>query len=145
MFIYEIIPSYIFPLLNGLNIFCLTSQHASPGVQDVFTNIFGGATANEGLGLFSLSFDWQYIGSAYVYCVCYLCTHAQCVNRFMSLPLIQQVNSWVGFALSYIIIAAIYYSNTWNESMISLACKHQLIVFPTVKVLSNALDIAILF
>lgn len=25
------------------------------------TNIFGGATNNEGLGLFTLSFDWQYV------------------------------------------------------------------------------------
>jgi hypothetical protein len=66
MFIFEIIPSYIFPLLNGFNIFCLASQHARPSVQDVFTNIFGGADSNEGLGLFSLSFDWQYIGSALV-------------------------------------------------------------------------------
>jgi hypothetical protein len=66
MFTYEIIPAYIFPLLNGLNIFCLTSQHASPGVQDVFTNIFGGADSNEGLGFSSLSLDWQYIGSALV-------------------------------------------------------------------------------
>ena len=70
MFIYEIIPSYIFPLLNGFSIFCLASQHASPSVQDVFTNIFGGAGGNEGLGLFSLSFDWQYIGSASVSCTC---------------------------------------------------------------------------
>ncbi|KAH9985220.1 OPT oligopeptide transporter protein-domain-containing protein [Russula compacta] len=90
MFIYEIIPSYIFPLLNGFNIFCLASQHAPPGVQDVFTNIFGGADSNEGLGLFSLSFDWQYIGSRL------------------------QVNSWVGLFFSYIAIAAIYYSNIWN-------------------------------
>jgi hypothetical protein len=66
MFIYEIIPAYIFPLLNGFSIFCLASKHASPTVQDVFTNIFGGADSNEGLGLFSLSFDWQYIGSALV-------------------------------------------------------------------------------
>ena len=63
MFVYEIIPSYIFPLLNGINIFCLSSQHAPPNIQDVFTNLFGGADSNEGLGLFSLSFDWQYIGS----------------------------------------------------------------------------------
>jgi OPT oligopeptide transporter protein len=123
MFIYEIIPSYIFPLLNGLNIFCLTSQHASPGVQDVFTNIFGGATANEGLGLTSLSFDWQYIGSVYVYCICKVCRHAQWINRFMSLPLIQQVNSWIGVTLSYVVIAAIYYSNTWNESITFLTRK----------------------
>ncbi|KAH9062284.1 OPT oligopeptide transporter protein-domain-containing protein [Lactarius vividus] len=100
MFVYEIIPSYIFPLLNGFSIFCLASQHASPRVQDVFTNIFGGAGGNEGLGLLSLSFDWQYIGSAY-----------------MSLPLIQQANSWIGVFISYIVIAAIYYSNTWNAKV----------------------------
>jgi hypothetical protein len=63
IFCYEIIPAYIFPLLNGVSIFCLVSQSAPPKTRDVFTNIFGGADANEGLGLFSLSFDWQYIGS----------------------------------------------------------------------------------
>src|ERR1700730_14092954 len=47
MFIYEIIPSYIFPLLNGFSIFCLASQHTSPGVQNVITNVFGGADGNE--------------------------------------------------------------------------------------------------
>ncbi|KAH9002451.1 OPT oligopeptide transporter protein-domain-containing protein [Lactarius hatsudake] len=56
MFVYEIIPSYIFPLLNGFSIFCLASQHASPRVQDVFTNIFGGADGNEGLVEFSFAF-----------------------------------------------------------------------------------------
>ena len=72
MFVYEIIPSYIFPLLNGFSIFCLASQNASPNVQDVFTNIFGGADGNEGLGLLSLSFDWQYIGSTSVPHACNL-------------------------------------------------------------------------
>jgi hypothetical protein len=28
----------------------------------VFTNLFGGTSANEGLGLFSLCFDWQNLG-----------------------------------------------------------------------------------
>lgn len=65
MFIYEIIPAYIFPSLNGFNIFCLSSQHAPSHLRDVFTNLFGGATANEGLGFLSLSFDWQYIGATY--------------------------------------------------------------------------------
>lgn len=73
MFVYEVIPSYIFPLLNGFNIFCLASQHAPQRTRDVFTNLFGGSDGNEGLGFLSLSFDWQYIGST-----------------FMSLPLIQQ-------------------------------------------------------
>ncbi|KAG5634544.1 hypothetical protein DXG03_004176, partial [Asterophora parasitica] len=98
MFVYEVIPAYIFPLLNGFSIFCLASQHASKKTIDVFTNLFGGADGNEGLGLFSLSFDWQYIGSGY-----------------MSLPLIQQANSWVGYFFCYIAVMAIYYSNTWNS------------------------------
>lgn len=29
----------------------------------ILTNVFGGATNNEGMGLFSLSFDWQYVRS----------------------------------------------------------------------------------
>lgn len=35
----------------------------------------------------------------------------------MSLPLIQQANSWIGLFVGYIAIMAIYYSNTWNASM----------------------------
>ncbi|KAG6887980.1 hypothetical protein C0995_011263 [Termitomyces sp. Mi166 len=42
MFIYEVIPAYVFPLLNGFNIFCLASQRASQRTIDVFTNLFGG-------------------------------------------------------------------------------------------------------
>lgn len=98
MFFWEIIPSYIFPLLNGVSIFCLASQHASPSVQGVFTHLFGGADSNEGLGLLSLSFDWQYITSV-----------------FMSLPLTQQANAWVGCGLCYIILSTVYYSNAWSS------------------------------
>lgn len=63
MFFYEVLPSYIFPLLNGFSIFCLASQHASKNVVNVFTNLFGGSDGNEGLGFLSVSLDWQYIGS----------------------------------------------------------------------------------
>ncbi|KAF8814692.1 OPT superfamily oligopeptide transporter [Phlegmacium glaucopus] len=98
MFVYEIIPAYIFPLLNGINIFCLASQKASQRTIDIFTNLFGGTNGNEGLGLFSISFDWQYIGSLY-----------------MSLPLIQQANAWAGCFLCYIVVMVIYYTNTWNS------------------------------
>ncbi|KAJ1310044.1 hypothetical protein OPQ81_006797 [Rhizoctonia solani] len=97
MAVYEILPAYIFPLLNGFSVFCLASQKASTRVRKVFTNVFGGASGNEGLGILSLSFDWQYIGSTY-----------------MSLPLIQQGNSWIGYGICYIAILAIYYSNTWD-------------------------------
>ncbi|KAF5311075.1 hypothetical protein D9619_007886 [Psilocybe cf. subviscida] len=98
MFIYEIIPAYMFPLLNGVNIFCLASQKASSKTIDIFTNLFGGTDGNEGLGFGAISFDWQYIGSGY-----------------MSLPLIQQANSWVGYIFCYIVIMVIYYTNTWNS------------------------------
>jgi len=77
MFIFEIFPAYIFPLLNGFSIFCLASQRASPSVQDIMTNLFGGAGGNEGLGVLSLSFDWQYIGSALVPCACYFSIHIE--------------------------------------------------------------------
>ncbi|EPQ56339.1 oligopeptide transporter [Gloeophyllum trabeum ATCC 11539] len=104
MFVYELIPAYIFPVLNGVSVFCLSAHWAqqtgriNQKTVDAFTNVFGGANANEGLGLLSLSFDWQYIGA-----------------NFMSWPLTQQANSWVGIALCYIIFIAIYYSNTWNS------------------------------
>ncbi|KAG6889143.1 hypothetical protein C0995_003503 [Termitomyces sp. Mi166 len=42
MFIYEVIPAYVSPLLNGFNVFCLASQRASQKTIDVFTNLFGG-------------------------------------------------------------------------------------------------------
>ncbi|KDR80162.1 hypothetical protein GALMADRAFT_61865 [Galerina marginata CBS 339.88] len=98
MFVYEVIPAYIFPLLNGINVFCLASQKAPSRTVDIFTNLFGGTDGNEGLGLFSFSFDWQYIGSVY-----------------MSLPLVQQANSWIGYFFCYIVIMGIYYSNLWNS------------------------------
>lgn len=33
----------------------------------ILTNLFGGATNNEGLGMFSLSLDWQYVSSNHIY------------------------------------------------------------------------------
>ncbi|KAF8512057.1 oligopeptide transporter [Gautieria morchelliformis] len=95
---YELIPAYIFPLLNGISIPCLASQGASDAVRTTITNIFGGSVANEGLGLLSLCFDWQYLGSFY-----------------MSLPLVQQANSWIGLSICYAAMAAIYYTNTWSS------------------------------
>ncbi|KAI8968690.1 OPT oligopeptide transporter protein-domain-containing protein [Trametes punicea] len=70
---------YIFPLLNGINVICLATQHVPSGAQDS-------------------SLDWQYITST-----------------FMSYPLIQQANSWIGYAVCYIAIMGIYYSNVWNS------------------------------
>lgn len=98
MFLWQIIPSYIFPLLNSLSIFCLASQYMSSSVQNVFTNLFGGGRNNEGLGLLSICLNWQYITLQHV-----------------SYPLIQQANSWIGYGLCYIVLSAIYYFNIWNS------------------------------
>ncbi|KAK1142050.1 hypothetical protein N8T08_008256 [Aspergillus melleus] len=68
MSIYEIIPAYIFPWLNSVSIPCLAAQKATGSKAAVLTNLFGGASTNEGLGLFSLSLDWQYIGALIVHC-----------------------------------------------------------------------------
>lgn len=56
MFVWETIPEYIFPLLTGFSIFCLAKRDSL-----VFTNLFGGANGNEGLGFLNVCFDWNYI------------------------------------------------------------------------------------
>jgi hypothetical protein len=61
MFCYEFLPAYIWPWLNSVSIPCLASMHATGSTAAVLTNLFGGSVNNEGLGLFSLSFDWQYV------------------------------------------------------------------------------------
>jgi hypothetical protein len=61
MFVYEFFPAYIFPWLNSVSIPCLASMKATGDTAATLTRLFGGATNNEGLGLFSLSFDWQYV------------------------------------------------------------------------------------
>jgi hypothetical protein len=61
MFAYEFFPAYIFPWLNSVSIPCLAAMHATGNKAAILTNLFGGSINNEGLGLFSLSFDWQYV------------------------------------------------------------------------------------
>jgi hypothetical protein len=59
VFIYEFIPQYMFPLLGGFSIFCIAKPDSV-----LFQQLFGGTSVNEGLGLFSFSFDWQYLYNA---------------------------------------------------------------------------------
>lgn len=54
----EPITSYIAPTFNGISVFCLASQKAPSHLRAEFNRMFGGANNNQGLGLFSLSFDW---------------------------------------------------------------------------------------
>ncbi|KPM43808.1 hypothetical protein AK830_g2810 [Neonectria ditissima] len=95
--VWEIFPAYIVTWLGGVSIFCLASMDAPESTRTVFSTIFGGASSNEGMGLLNFSLDWQYIQSTY-----------------LSLPFKQQVNSWIGYAIWYIAMPALFYSNTWN-------------------------------
>ncbi|PYH90969.1 OPT oligopeptide transporter [Aspergillus ellipticus CBS 707.79] len=97
MSLYEIIPAYIFPWLNSVSIPCLASQKATGSTAAALTNVFGGASNNEGMGLFSLSFDWQYITSFQT-----------------SLPLSLQLHQGLGFVACFIAMVGIYYGNGWN-------------------------------
>jgi len=60
IFIWELFPEWIFPLLTGVSIFCL----AAPNNAAV-TRVFGGSNGNEGLGFLSISLDWQYVGGGF--------------------------------------------------------------------------------
>ncbi|CAO1612567.1 unnamed protein product [Parajaminaea phylloscopi] len=95
--LWEVFPSYIVPWFNGLSIFCLASMGAPNETREIFTRLFGGASSNEGLGVLNFSLDWQYITSTY-----------------LSLPLKQQVNSWIGVVIGYIAMSALYYGDVWN-------------------------------
>ncbi|KAG6096698.1 hypothetical protein E4U30_001293 [Claviceps sp. LM220 group G6] len=97
MAVYEVFPAYIFPWLNSISIPCLASMRATGGTAATLTNLFGGSTNNEGLGLFSLSLDWQYITSIQT-----------------SLPLKFQVHEAIGFLICFIAMLGIYYTNAWD-------------------------------
>ncbi|KAG9318820.1 OPT oligopeptide transporter protein-domain-containing protein [Chiua virens] len=69
IFIWELFPEWIFPLLTGLSIFCL----AAPNNPDV-SRVFGGSNGNEGLGFLSICFDWQLSGIiGYLLCIVVFC------------------------------------------------------------------------
>ncbi|KXS10541.1 peptide transporter [Gonapodya prolifera JEL478] len=97
MFMYQWFPAYIIPWLNSVSIPCLAAMYAVGSKADVLRNLFGGATNNEGLGLFSFSFDWQYITSYQT-----------------SLPLKLQWHQAIGFVVCYIAMLGIYYGNGWQ-------------------------------
>ncbi|KAH7089561.1 OPT oligopeptide transporter protein-domain-containing protein [Paraphoma chrysanthemicola] len=97
MFVYEFFPAYIFPWLNSISIPCLAAMHATGAKAAVLTNLFGGATNNEGLGWFSISLDWQYITSFQT-----------------ALPLKLQLHQTAGLVVCMFVMLGIYYGNAWN-------------------------------
>ncbi|KAH6632556.1 OPT oligopeptide transporter [Chaetomium tenue] len=97
MFFYEFFPAYIWPWLNAVSIPCLAAMKATGPKAAILTNLFGGSLNNEGLGLFSLSFDWQYITS---------------FNT--ALPLSLQVHVALGYLICFAAMLGIYYTNAWE-------------------------------
>ncbi|KIK49247.1 hypothetical protein CY34DRAFT_20248 [Suillus luteus UH-Slu-Lm8-n1] len=96
IFIWEIFPEWVFPLLTGLSIFCL----AAPNNATV-SRVFGGSNGNEGLGLLSLCFDWQYISSN--------------AGNPMAIPLRAQLSSFIGYLLCMIVFVTVFYNNIWES------------------------------
>ncbi|KAI0049000.1 OPT oligopeptide transporter [Auriscalpium vulgare] len=94
IFIWEIFPEWIFPLLTGFSVFCLANKNSVN-----FTYIFGGSNGNEGLGLLSICFDWQYIAGSY--------------NPF-AIPLRAQFSNLIGYILCMVVFVAVYYKNIWD-------------------------------
>ncbi|KAJ3027326.1 UNVERIFIED_CONTAM: hypothetical protein HDU68_004024 [Siphonaria sp. JEL0065] len=92
LFVWTFLPQYLAPTLIGVSVFCLANQN-SP----LFTQLFGGVNNNEGLGILSLSFDWNNIGDA-----------------GMVYPFVTQVNQLIGFVGCAIIVPILFYSNVWN-------------------------------
>jgi OPT family oligopeptide transporter len=90
--VWELFPQYVMPVLTGVSVFCLANRNSL-----VFTNLFGGSNGNEGLGILSLSFDFQYIGT----------------SALVS-PLVTQLNGFVGYILCIILFVTLYYGNVWD-------------------------------
>ncbi|KAG5728413.1 Oligopeptide transporter 3 [Termitomyces sp. T112] len=97
IFVWEWFPEYIAPTLTGISIFCLANQDSA-----WFTRIFGGAAGNEGLGVFSLCLDWNYVGSG-----------GGSLGALFT-PLSTQLSLYSGTAICIIAFCACYARNTWN-------------------------------
>ncbi|KAG1829215.1 OPT oligopeptide transporter protein-domain-containing protein [Suillus subalutaceus] len=73
-------------------VYCLPTMPA-------VSRVFGGTNGNEGLGLLSICFDWQYISGG--------------VNP-MTIPLKAQFSNLLGYLLCMVVFVAVYYNNIWK-------------------------------
>ncbi|EKG15979.1 Oligopeptide transporter OPT superfamily [Macrophomina phaseolina MS6] len=92
IFVWQLFPEYIMPMMTGLSVFCLANQNSQ-----IFTTIFGGSNPNEGLGFLSLGLNWRFITSQPLW-----------------YPLQTLVNGFVGYLICIILFAGIYYGNVWD-------------------------------
>ncbi|KAH7915991.1 OPT oligopeptide transporter protein-domain-containing protein [Hygrophoropsis aurantiaca] len=94
IFCWEIVPTWMFPLLTAFSVICLADNGRSPVVR----NLFGAGSSNEGLGLLSFGFDWTLITQAYP----------------LYWPLQTQISSWIGILLCYVLMMACYYGDVFQ-------------------------------
>ncbi|SCZ88962.1 BZ3500_MvSof-1268-A1-R1_Chr1-1g00858 [Microbotryum saponariae] len=97
IFCWEWIPEFVAPTLTGVSIFCLANRNSA-----WFTRIFGGSNGNEGLGMFSLCFDWNYVGSG-----------GGSLGALFT-PFSTQVSQYIGVAICCITFSVAYATNLWN-------------------------------
>ncbi|KAF8234949.1 peptide transporter MTD1 [Tricholoma matsutake] len=97
IFIWEWFPEYIAPTLTGISVFCLANRDS-----DWFSRIFGGAAGNEGLGLFAISLDWNYVGSG-----------GGSMGALFT-PISTQLSLYCGTAICIIAFCACWQGNVWN-------------------------------
>jgi OPT family oligopeptide transporter len=94
LFLWEIVPEYMFQLLIGFSIPCLAAPNS-----EVVSYLFGGTNGNEGLGLLSFCFDWQYIAST---------------SNPMAIPIQATMNNLFGYFLCIACFMGMYYTNVWD-------------------------------
>jgi len=97
IFVWEWFPEYIAPTLTGISIFCLADRKSA-----WVTRIFGGAAGNEGLGLFALSLDWNYVGSG-----------GSAIGSLFT-PLSTQLSIYAGVIVCILAFCACYARNVWH-------------------------------
>jgi hypothetical protein len=78
----------------GISIFCLANQNSA-----TFTNIFGGASGDEGLGLFSWCMDWQYISGGF---------------SPLYFPMDSLISQGLGICGCIVVFTAAFYGNLWD-------------------------------
>ncbi|KAJ6476707.1 peptide transporter MTD1 [Mycena vitilis] len=97
IFCWEWFPEFIAPTLTGISIFCLANRKSA-----WFSRIFGGAAGNEGLGVFALCFDWNYVGSG-----------GGSLGALFT-PLSTQLSLYFGVLICIIAFCGLYANNVWS-------------------------------
>ncbi|GAA5984472.1 hypothetical protein JCM11641_006993 [Rhodosporidiobolus odoratus] len=97
IFVWQWIPEFLAPTLTGISIFCLARRDSA-----WVTRIFGGSNGNEGLGMFSLCLDWNYIGSG-----------GGSLGALFT-PFTTQVSQYIGVGLCCILFTTMYHTGAWK-------------------------------